>query len=146
MNGPDSATGALSIGTLARRAGVNVETVRYYQRRGLMRTPPKPRGGIRRYGEDDLARLRFIRRAKALGFSLADIRALLQLNDDAADPAACRAVRAIAEEKLADVRQRIHDLSIMADQLKILIAECASGRSRCAIIQSLTEELPSGSD
>ncbi len=137
MNGPDPAP-EMSIGTLARRAGVNVETVRYYQRRGLMRTPPKPRGGIRRYGENDLARLRFIRRAKALGFSLTDIRALLQLNDDAGDPAACRAVRAIAEEKLADVQKRITDLGTMAEALEQLIQQC-DGKSGfpCPIVETL---------
>jgi len=71
----------MTIGQLARRAGVHVETIRYYQRKGLMRVPDKPWSGIRRYADDDLTRLRFIRSAQTLGFTLAEIRELLRLED-----------------------------------------------------------------
>lgn len=72
---------ALTIGRLARAARVNVETIRYYQRRGLLGTPRKPPGGVRHYPEEELARLRFIERAQQLGFSLRDIRELLALGE-----------------------------------------------------------------
>ncbi len=122
----------MTIGELAKAAGVGVETVRYYQRRRLMRTPPRPPGGIRRYGADDLARLRFIRHAKAVGFSLTEIRELLALDD-----AACTQARALAAAKLETLRQRIEQLNDMAKALEQLVRACDSGRKRCAIIQSL---------
>jgi len=124
----------MTIGTLARAAGVQVETVRYYQRRGLMRTPPKPAGAIRRYNGDDLARLRFIRRAKILGFSLRDISALLQLDEQS-----CDEVRRIAEQKLAEVRERMRGLESMAKTLETMIHQCeSSDQPVCPIIDSLT--------
>ncbi len=129
---------SMRIGQLARAADVHVETIRYYQRQGLMPTPARPQGGIRRYTEADLARLRFIRRAKAVGFSLTEIRALLRLNDDAGDAAACRAVRALASDKLADIRHRIAELSRMAEALETLIHQCdGSADPACPIIQTL---------
>ncbi len=126
----------MSIGALARTAHVHVETVRYYQRLGLMRTPVRPAGGIRRYDEEDLARLRFIRRAKELGFSLRDIRALLQL--DAGD---CDDARRIAGDKLAEIRRRLHDLAAMAAVLETMIQRCNEARTpACPIIDSLKSE------
>jgi len=124
---------ALTIGRLARAAGVHVETVRYYQRRGLLRTPPRPAGGIRRYANGDLQRLRFIRRAKAVGFSLRDIRALLQLDEQS-----CDEVRRIAEQKLAEVRERMRGLESMAKTLETMIHQCeSSDQPVCPIIDSL---------
>lgn len=128
----------MTIGQLARMAGVNVETVRYYQRCGLLRTPARPSGGIRRYDAEDLARLRFIRRSKVVGFRLAEIRVLLQQNDDASDPVACRAARELASDKLADIRERIAELSRMAEVLESLILQCESATEpACAIIKTL---------
>ena len=86
-----------TIGTLARAAGINVETVRYYSRRGLLKPPPKPAGGVRRYPPDTIDRLRFIKRAKQLGFTLTEIRELLAIS-----VGNCQGVRARAE------RKRIH--------------------------------------
>ncbi len=124
----------MKIGELARAAEVNVETVRYYQRIGLLPTPEKSVGGIRRYRDGDLSRLRFIRRAKELGFSLKDIHALLQL-----DKKSCDDVRELAEHKLADVRKRIADLESMAQSLSTMISRCeSSNRTACPIIDSLT--------
>lgn len=117
----------LTIGTLARAAGVNVETVRYYQRRGLM-----PRPG-RHYTPEQLARLRFIRRAQELGFTLKEIDELLRL-----DGAACGAARGLAERKRADIDMRLRDLRAMRRTLDRLIRACASRRvSACPIIESL---------
>ena len=128
------ADGEMRIGALAAAAGVHVETVRYYQRRGLLRTPGRPAGGIRRYNDDDLARLRFIRRAKALGFSLRDIRALLQLDEQS-----CAEVREIAGKNLSEIRSRIRDLESVATALERMVRQCEStNESACPIIDSLT--------
>jgi len=125
----------LKIGELAKAAKVSVETVRYYQRTALMRTPAKPLGEIRHYHHDDLSRLRFIRRAKELGFSLKDIRVLLQL-----DEKSCDDVRELAEHKLADVRKRIADLESVAKSLSAMIHQCeSSDQPACPIIDSLAQ-------
>lgn len=125
----------ITIGALARAAGVHVETIRYYQRRGLLRTPARPAGGIRRYNDDDLARLRFIRRAKQLGFSLRDIRTLLQLDEQHCDD-----VRALAARELEDVRARMADLESIAATLEAMIRQCEStGGPACPIIDALTD-------
>ncbi len=120
----------LTIGTLARAARVNVETVRYYQRRGLM-----PRPG-RYYAPEQLARLRFIRRAQELGFTLREIADLLRL-----DGAACGTARGLAERKRADIDARLHDLRAMRRTLNRLLRACAAGRSStCPIIESLQRD------
>jgi len=123
----------MKIGKMASLTDVSIETVRYYQRTGLMRTPARPIGGIRRYNNDDLSRLRFIRRAKELGFSLKDIHALLQLDEESCDD-----VRELAEHKLADVRKRISDLESVAKSLSAMIRQCeSSNQPTCPIIDSL---------
>lgn len=125
---------SLTIGTLARRAGVNIETVRYYQRRGLVGIPRKPPGGVRRYGEDFLTRLHFIKRAQQLGFSLREIRELLTLGDSS-----CARTRRLAERKRADIDLRLQDLKAMRDMLEKLIYACRAGRRTvCPIIESLS--------
>ena len=133
-----------TIGTLARAAGVNVETIRYYQRRGLLREPRRPPGGVRRYGEEDLARLRFIRRAQELGFTLREIAELLALDDGTG----CARARRVAEARLADVRRRIRSLRRMERALAGLVQACetAGGRGRvaCPLITSLQREASAG--
>ena len=127
---------AMTIGVLARAAGVNIETVRYYQRRGLIGTPRKPLGGVRRYDAEALAHLRFIKRAQQLGFSLNEIRELLTLGEQS-----CGATRRIAERRLTDIEARLHDLKTMRGLLARLIRECAAGRdTTCPIVQSLSGE------
>lgn len=125
----------LTIGTLAREAGVNVETIRYYQRLGLLMAPDKPLGGIRRYGDADVARVRFIKAAQRIGFTLDEIAQLLRLDDGAH----CSDARAIAELKLADVRQRLQDLQRIETALAQLVARCASRRGTvsCPLIDAL---------
>ena len=126
----------MTIGVLARSAGVNLETIRYYQRRGLIGTPRKPPGGVRRYPHAALAQLRFIRRAQQLGFSLKEIRELLALGEQS-----CGATRRIAERRLADIEARLNDLKTMRRLLARLIRECAAGRNAaCPIAQSLGVE------
>jgi MerR family mercuric resistance operon transcriptional regulator len=125
----------LTIGKVARAAGVNVETVRYYQRSGLVPEPPRPAGSVRRYSEETVARLRFIKRAQELGFTLAEIRRLLALGD----PQSCAKARALAADKLSLVRSRIADLERMRFVLESLIERCDAvrGRVACPIIETL---------
>lgn len=126
----------MTIGALARSAGVNIETVRYYQRRGLLATPRKPLGGVRRYSPAALASLRFIKRAQQLGFTLREIGDLLELG-----VGACTETRALAEIRLADIETRIQDLKAMRRTLKHLIETCRAGRTaKCPIVESLGGE------
>lgn len=130
-----------TISGLARAAGVNVETIRFYQRRGLLVEPAKPLGGIRRYGEADIARVLFIKAAQRIGFTLDEIAQLLQLDDGTR----CSEARAIAEHKLADVRQRLQDLQRIEAALAQLVDRCASRRGTvsCPLIDAL-QPAPAG--
>ena len=129
---------SIGIGTLAKRAGVRIDTVRYYERSGLLSPQSRLESGYRRYGRAELARLRFIRRAQALGFSLREIRELLALSKGR-DMAR---VKRIAEGKLADVEQRIAALQRMRDGLATLIAACPGhgDLARCPILAALGGE------
>ncbi len=129
-------TGA-TIGALAETAGVNVETIRFYQRKGLMPEPEKPYGSIRRYGAAELARVRFIKSAQRLGFSLEEVGELLKLEDGAR----CSEARQLAEQKLVDVRQKLTDLQRIESVLAGLVARCSAvrGRVNCPLIASLQE-------
>lgn len=131
------AQAALTIGRLARDAGVNVQTIRFYQRRGLLAKPSRPPGGVRRYASDAAVRIRFIKRAQALGFSLDEIALLLGLSDGKH----CAETQALAEKKLAMVEEKLNDLAAIQKALKGLIAECSKGsrRSGCPIIDALAE-------
>lgn len=123
----------LTIGKLARAAGVHVETIRYYQRRGLLAKPPRPVGGIRHYPAATLARLQFIRRAQELGFTLREIGELLRL-----DHGACAPTRALATRRYRDIGARIADLRAMQRTLGRLIRACRGGRrAACPIIETL---------
>ncbi len=124
-----------TISGLARAAGVNVETIRFYQRRGLLVEPTKPLGGIRRYGDAEVARVLFIKAAQRIGFTLDEITQLLQLDDGTR----CAEARAIAEHKLADVRQRLGDLQRIEAALAQLVDRCASRRGTvsCPLIDAL---------
>ena len=129
-------TGA-TIGALAETAGVNVETIRFYQRKGLLPEPEKPYGSIRRYGAAELARVRFIKSAQRLGFSLEEVGELLKLEDGAR----CSEARQLAEQKLVDVRQKLSDLQRIESVLAGLVARCSAvrGRVSCPLIASLQE-------
>lgn len=125
----------LTISKLAQEAGVNVETIRFYQRRGLLAEPDKPLGGIRRYGQPDVARVLFIKAAQHIGFTLDEIAQLLQLDDGTQ----CSDAHAIAERKLADVRKRLADLQRIEGVLTQLVGRCATrrGKVRCPLIDAL---------
>lgn len=124
-----------TISGVAQAAGVNVETIRFYQRRGLLVEPARPLGGIRRYGDAEVARVLFIKAAQRIGFTLDEIRQLLQLDDGTR----CAEARAIAEHKLADVRQRLSDLQRIEAALAQLVDRCASRRGTvgCPLIAAL---------
>ncbi len=125
----------MTIGALAQSAGVGVETVRYYQRRGLLPEPARKYGSIRRYGAADAARLRFIRRAQELGFTLEEIGELLKLQDGTDR----RAIRRIAGARLAQVESRVADLQRIRRALEHVIEDCehAPGAPRCPIIDAI---------
>lgn len=125
----------LTIGAFAKAAEVNVETIRFYQRKGLLPEPEKPLGGIRRYGRADVARVRFIKSAQRLGFSLDEVAGLLRLDDGTH----CHEARASAEHKLQDVREKLADLRRIEAVLAQLIDDCCtgSGTVSCPIITSL---------
>lgn len=128
----------LSIGELAKRAEVAVDTVRYYERRDLLAPAARLTSGYRQYGAVEVKRLRFIRRAKALGFSLDDIRELLSLSDSQ-DVAK---VKRAAEIKLVDIDARIAELQSIQRGLHSLIAACPGHGSAdaCPILNALTQE------
>jgi MerR family mercuric resistance operon transcriptional regulator len=128
--------GRIAIGELSNETGTNVETIRYYERVGLLPTPARSEGGYRLYRHDHLKRLNFIRRARALGFSIAEVRTLLRLADESERP--CAEVRAVAEAHLTDVRAKIAVLRWMERVLKETVAGCADGTRRdCAVIEAL---------
>ena len=122
----------LTIGKFAAAANVGVETVRFYQRRGLLSTP-KRIDGIRRYNDGDLSRLRFIRQAQSAGFTLEEIRQLLAL--DSGDDRA--AARAMASKRLAELDARMEELQQARASLQTLVLECAVGKTGpCPILKS----------
>lgn len=126
---------SLTIGAFAREAGVNVETVRFYQRKGLLPEPDKPYGSIRRYGDSDVARVRFVKSAQRLGFSLDEVASLLRLEDGTH----CNEARALAERKLADVRGKLQDLRRIETVLARLVDDCCTnqGTVSCPLIAAL---------
>ncbi len=130
----------LTIGQLARHIGIGVETVRYYERRGLIDEPPRRASGYRSYSPGTISRLRFIRRAKALGFSLGEVQELLGLSSRAVEP--CAEVQAQIATKLADVRERIADLERMRAALARLLDACeeTGENGRCPVLEALASE------
>jgi Hg(II)-responsive transcriptional regulator len=136
----------LKIGELARAAGVNVQTVRYYERRGLLEEPPRRASGYREYPESDVARLGFIRRAQALGFTLTEIGDLLSLRVDPRTTSAD--VHRRVEEKLADVEEKLADLRRIRGALRELAASCkAHGPvGDCPFLEALEAQADAAGD
>lgn len=122
---------------LADRAGVNSETLRYYERRGLLDAPPRTLGGYRDYPVSAVGLLRFVKRAQELGFTLDEVEELLHLDDGGPD--SCDAARALAEHRRADLAARIADLQRMHDSLAELVATCDLPRPdrRCALLEAI---------
>ena len=129
-------TYAFSIGEAARRSGVKVETIRFYERSGLIDPPPRTAGGHRVYGADAVKRLNFVRRARALGFTLDQVRGLLALADER--ETSCAEVERLARAQLDQVRGRIDDLQRMDAVLDEMVARCAGGSvPECPILEAL---------
>lgn len=132
----------MRIGEVAERAGVNVQTLRYYERRGLLPRPTRRPSGYREYSPEMVALVRFIKRAQHLGFSLQDVGELLELRQN---PSRSRAaVRAVAVRRVADIADRIRRLAAMQKALEHLVmaCECAGANRECPIIEALDEESP----
>ena len=132
----DSRAEGLPIGELSRRTGVNIETIRYYERIKILPTPARTEGGRRVYGPNELRTLAFIRRARELGFSLDDIRTLLNLG--APGQASCADVRKIAAHHLDHVRAKISDLKKLERLLAKTIAQCSGNKvPDCPVVEIL---------
>jgi MerR family mercuric resistance operon transcriptional regulator len=131
-------TKAMTIGRLARAAGVNVETIRYYQRRGLLDQPKKRSNGYRRYSEHVLKRVRFIKRAQTLGFTLQEIDNLLRLEQ----VDCCDNTRKLATRKLAMIQTKLADLTAIRDVLAELVMRCEAGTQHrgCPVIDALLHD------
>ncbi|MEJ1095624.1 MULTISPECIES: MerR family transcriptional regulator [unclassified Pseudoxanthomonas] len=130
----------MNIGQLARQAGVAIDTIRYYERQHLLPSPPRSPSGYRRYQAEDATRLNFIRRAKALGFTLDEIRELLSLTASANTDMA--AMKTAATAKLEVVEQRLAELARMRDALRTLVDACPGHGEleRCPILNALVED------
>ena len=128
----------LTIGAFAKAAGVNVETIRFYQRKSLLPEPSKPYGSIRRYGEADVARVRFVKSAQQLGFNLGEVGELLRLQDGTH----CEEASRLAEHKLVDVGQKLANLTRMQTALSEIVLACheSSETVACPLIAALQGE------
>ncbi|MBI4240203.1 MAG: helix-turn-helix domain-containing protein [Candidatus Rokubacteria bacterium] len=141
----ETASTRLVIGALSRRTGCNIETIRYYERTRLLPTPARSSGGYRLYGTEHLKRLIFIRRARALGFSIHEVRKLLELAEHRRRP--CAEARSLAATHLEDVRAKIADLRVMERVLKETVARCGEGTGRhCPLIDALYRDGTARSD
>jgi len=123
-----------TIGKLANELGVNIETIRFYERKGLIQQPLRPEQGYRHYPDESLNRIRFIKQAQGLGFTLEEIAHLLSLHDNP-----CGQVQELAEKKLVNVKNKITDLLKLEKALNGLLSQCQSNRdnTHCPIIESL---------
>jgi MerR family mercuric resistance operon transcriptional regulator len=130
----------LLIGQVAKAAGVNVETIRFYERKGLIQQPPRKGSGFRRYEPGVVARVRFIRRAKELGFSLREVSDLLELHVDPS--VGCSEVKAVAEAKIADIDTKLQGLLRMRGALAELVGACDRRETTdaCPILVALEED------
>ncbi|HEY0199398.1 MAG TPA: MerR family transcriptional regulator [Rhodanobacter sp.] len=131
---------SLTIGTVAKRVGVAIDTIRYYEREGLLPEPERRASGYRSYGEGTIAQLRFIRRAKDLGFTLEEIRELLALSVDR--QRGVKAVKQRAQQRLAAIDLRIDELQRVRDGLAQLVESCPGHGSpeQCPILRALSDE------
>lgn len=112
----------MQIGAVAKKVGVSVDAVRFYERAGLLPRPPRTEGGFRRYAEGDIETLAFVRRVQGLGFKLSEIRGLLQLRGNRLQP--CAPVQRRLKEKLADVQQKLSDLHKLEHELRLALRSC----------------------
>jgi MerR family transcriptional regulator, copper efflux regulator len=112
----------MQIGTIAKRIGLSVDAIRFYERNALLPRPPRTQGGFRQYAENDVETLAFIRRVQGLGFKLSEIRGLLNLRGSRLQP--CAPVRRRLEEKLVDVQRKLADLQKLEHELRVALRSC----------------------
>lgn len=134
---------SLTIGKLAKKTGVTLETIRHYQRIGLVTEPEKPYVGYRCYSADTIARIRFIKRAQQAGFNLKEIATLLSL-----DGLHCADVRQLAEQKCQQIEQQIRDLTTLRQVLEALVNDCqqTASTARCAILDAFCDNASTNPD
>jgi DNA-binding transcriptional MerR regulator len=134
----------MQIGIVAKKVGLSVDAIRFYERNALLRRAPRTEGGFRQYGEDDLETLGFIRRVQSLGFKLDEIRSLLNLRGSRLQP--CAPVRRKLQEKLADVRQKLAHLQKLEGELRLALRSCDKElRKHTAHCPILGEKIKAGS-
>jgi MerR family transcriptional regulator, copper efflux regulator len=112
----------MQIGIVAKKIGLSVDAIRFYERNGLLPRPPRTEGGFRLYGENDVETLAFVRRVQGLGFTLSEIRGLLRLRGDRMQP--CAPVQRRLQEKLADVQQKLNALHKLERELRLALRSC----------------------
>lgn len=128
----------MQIGTIAKKIGLSVDAIRFYERSSLLSRPPRTQGGFRKYGESDVETLGFIRRVQGLGFTLHEVRELLELRQSRAQP--CAPVRRRLEQKVGDVRRKLADLQKLECELRTALRSCNKEmRKRSAHCPLLTE-------
>src|SRR5215469_4511899 len=132
---------AMQIGIVAKKIGLTVDAIRFYERNGLLPRPPRTEGGFRRYGESDVETLAFVRRVQGLGFKLREIRGLLRLRGNRLQP--CAPVRSRLQEKLADVRRKLSDLRHLEHELRLALHSCSrelhKRNAHCPILRDTTQ-------
>src|SRR5260221_13746865 len=136
----------MQIGIVAKKIGLSVDTIRFYERNGLLPRPPRTEGGFRRYGENDLETVAFIRRVQGLGFKLSEIRGLLRLRGKRLQP--CAPVQRRLQEKLADVQRKLSDLHKLEHELRLALRSCnrelRKREAHCPILREGNPQKPEG--
>ncbi|HKB98605.1 MAG TPA: heavy metal-responsive transcriptional regulator [Terriglobales bacterium] len=134
----------MQIGIVAKKIGLSVDAIRFYERNGLLPRPPRTEGGFRRYGENDVETLAFVRRVQGLGFKLSEIRGLLRLRGNRLQP--CAPVRRRLEEKLGDVQRKLRDLHKLEDELRLALRSCnrelRKRSAHCPILRETNNSKP----
>jgi MerR family transcriptional regulator, copper efflux regulator len=138
----------MQIGIVAKKIGLSVDAIRFYERNGLLRRPPRTAGGFRRYSEGDIETLAFVRRAQGLGFKLSEIRGLLSLRGSRLQP--CAPVRRRLEEKLSDVQRKLADLRRLEHELRLALRSCykelRKRDAHCPILRETNNSKPEGDE
>jgi MerR family copper efflux transcriptional regulator len=134
----------MQIGIVAKKIGLSVDAIRFYERNGLLPRPPRTEGGFRRYGENDVETLAFVRRVQGLGFKLSEIRGLLRLRGNRLQP--CAPVRRRLQEKLGDVQRKLRDLHKLEDELRLALRSCnrelRKRSAHCPILRETNNNRP----
>jgi len=134
----------MRIGIVAKKIGLSVDAIRFYERNGLLPRPPRTEGGFRRYGDNDIGTLAFVRRVQGLGFKLSEIRGLLRLRGNRLQP--CAPVQRRLQEKLADVQQKLSDLRKLEHELRLALRNCNrelhSRDAHCPILRDRNSRKP----